>query len=115
MVIFYFFALSAASIKKGNPANGDSDSTIWDVFKLGNNPPIVNSFLLKQSKTKNNYVKFVQDIVDIVHMKQNLPREKCSRSRLMLLQMPSTSFDGTGSLLKQIMLSNRAIITTTTS
>lgn len=55
---------------------------------------------------KNQYaIVFIQDIIDVIHKKQQPAKEDCKKKRLLALQMSSTSFEGTGSLLKQAMLS----------
>ena len=60
----------------------------------------------KKTKGEKDYSQeFIQDIYDIIHARQNPTREDCKRQRLLAIQMSATSFEGTGSLLKQIMIS----------
>ncbi len=55
---------------------------------------------------KDQYaINFIQDILEVIHKKQHPSKDHCQNRRLLAIQMSSTSFEGTGSLLKQAMLS----------
>ncbi len=59
----------------------------------------------------------VRDLIYIIKKKQQIPENDCKSKRLLIAQMASTSFEGMGSLLKQVqfsvavaMHSNRSVI-----
>lgn len=75
------------------------------------------SYLFVEAHPQDITSNFIQDIVDVIHARQNPSKSKCLSKRLLILQMTSNSFEGTGSLLKQMMLataiamhSNRTLI-----
>jgi hypothetical protein len=61
--------------------------------------------IAKDKKDKDYSLEFIKDIYDIIHARQNPSREECKRRRFSAIQMSATSFEGTGSLLKQVMIS----------
>ena len=65
----------------------------------------VKSYVLDYTKSTFNDpgVEFIHDLMKVIHFKQNPPREQCRKKRFQLIQTQSNSFEGTGSLLKQIV------------
>lgn len=77
----------------------------------------VNSYLFPKATSGDDSVEFIRDIMEVIHAKQHPPKEECKSRRLMIVQMSSTSFEGTGSILKQAMIamavamhSNRTLV-----
>lgn len=76
------------------------------VFKLNEDKkPTFAKGKKTEEKGKDYSLEFIQDIYDIIYAKQNPSKEQCRSQRFSVLQMSATSFEGTGSLLKQVMIS----------
>lgn len=67
---------------------------------------VVESYLLEsQTDSNQEYKKLIRDVMEVIHAKQHPSPENCKSKRLLAVQMSSTSFEGTGSILKQVMIS----------
>lgn len=77
----------------------------------------VKSYLFENRISNAPEAEVVHDLMKIIHSKQYLDKQSCKTSRLMVISMKSSSFEGTGSLLKQVLIalasaihSNRTLI-----
>lgn len=113
--------LAYGAPSKGNKAKKalSPAGSLWEDVKLRTVPHSSMNTLsyLLDSSSSDIYTNVVRDILYVIHKKQQLSRADCRTRRLMVVQMSSTSFEGIGSLLKQIqfsvavaMHSNRSMI-----
>eukprot|EP01038_Epipyxis_sp_PR26KG_P007219 gene7219-9850_t len=70
----------------------------------------LHSYLFQTERTNDEddlrqEKQFIQDIMKIIHLQQHIPKVECKSRRLLIVQMSSTSFEGTGSVLKQVLMS----------
>lgn len=79
-------------------------SRLWSDIKLKDVPLSeldTISYLL--GPEKNDFLhSVVKDLLYIINLRMSPPRDVCKKRRFMVLQMASTSFEGIGSLLKQV-------------
>eukprot|EP00981_Chlorochromonas_danica_P010783 scaffold3412_cov171-Ochromonas_danica.AAC.1 len=115
-----------ASTKGNKPKSTKSkrsSSSAFDWHKLNLrsvSPASLNdlSYLFSQGSSQNSiYTEVVKDLLYVIRQKQQLSATDCRNKRLLVVQMSSTSFEGLGSLIKQVqfavaiaMHANRAII-----
>lgn len=104
---------TSAEAKKTHKANNkDSWSSLWDessnLLSISPQQRKGQSYLFVDSHPNDVVASFIQDIVDVIYAKQHPQKDLCSKRRLLVLQMTSSSFEGTGSLLKQVMLGTAA-------
>jgi hypothetical protein len=115
LLIIIFVSCGSVAGKKSTETKKTS-FPLWDGTLTKNRT--VNSYLLNDKALDNNKgVTFIKDIMEVIHARQHPPKEECKNRRFMVLQMSSTSFEGTGSVLKQVMIglaiamhSNRTLI-----
>lgn len=114
-----FCLLHCSEAKKSGSKKEKTTFPLWD-NTLPSNPSnrTVNSYLFPNEGISDNQgIEFIRDIMEVIHAKQHPPVEECKNKRFTILQMSSTSFEGTGSILKQVMIglsiamhSNRTLI-----
>ena len=94
---------------------------LWERLELktdGRKEQYLFQSLYQEKKTNGGYSKsLIKQFYDAIYANQNPTREECKKKRFLVLQVSSTSFEGTGSLMKQILVgtavamhSNRVLI-----
>jgi hypothetical protein len=98
----------------------DSEA-IWSQYTFppdDQNGPESMSYLWTESEIMTNpRISFMNKVVKMLHAMQHPLPKRCRQRKLLVLQMRGTSFEGTGSLLKQVLLgiavaahSNRTLV-----
>jgi hypothetical protein len=114
VVLLVLLSLFAISLEVGaaprKPAVKQLDkvnmTSYWARYELRDmGPNISMSYLWSEEDIMTDpRISFMNKIVRILHAIQHPPENQCKHRKLMVLQMKGNSFEGTGSLLKQILL-----------
>lgn len=110
--LFIFSLLGFSSVlgaKKSKASKAKTSDSLKDnKYSLWSNlydKKLSGSSYLIQPNDKDPVSLFMKDLFDVIYTKQHPSSQECLTNRFLVIQMSSASFEGTGSLLKQMLLS----------
>lgn len=100
----FLFWLCLAVVCQWVVAAKKPSTSLWSDIKLKNVPQeALDSLSYLLGPDKNDFLhSVIKDILYIINVRVSPPKDVCKQRRFMVVQMASTSFEGLGSLLKQV-------------